>query len=328
MARRDRVGITDVAAKAGVSVTTVSHVLSSRRPVSEATRAKVMAVIEELDYRPNELARSMRARRTNTVGFIVPDITNPFYPSAARGLQDTLAPAGYHCIVTSTDADPTAEREILRQMATRADGVVVSGTGKTLDDLKPILDAGMPMVVLGADLTGTGFDVVTNADRESGAAAAQYLRDKGHRRIAFITTDTEDAVAALRVDGYRDIVEDTPELVVSEPPTLEGGNRGLARLMELPEPPDAVICINDVVAIGAIYGAKDAGMTVPDDIAVMGFDDIEAAAMVSPRLTTMATQSREHGKTAGELLLQRINDEKREQQRVAFPANLIERESA
>lgn len=328
MARRDRVGITDVAAKAGVSVTTVSHVLSSRRPVSETTRAKVMAVIEELDYRPNELARSMRARRTNTIGFVVPDITNPFYTSAARGLQDTLAPAGYHCIVTSTDDDRSTEREVLRQMVTRADGVVVSGTGKTTDDIQPVLDAGLPLVVLGADVTGTGFDVVTNADRESGSVAAQYLRDKGYGRIAFITSDEEDPVAQSRVDGYREVVANAPELIVPEAVSLEGGNRGLAKLMELPEPPDAVICVNDVVAIGAIYGAKDAGLAVPDDLAVIGFDDIEAAAMVSPRLTTMATASREHGKTAGDLLLQRINDEKRQQERVVFPANLIERDSA
>ncbi|HIW61898.1 MAG TPA: LacI family transcriptional regulator [Candidatus Stackebrandtia excrementipullorum] len=328
MARRDRVGITDVAAKAGVSVTTVSHVLSSRRPVSEATRAKVMAIIEELDYRPNELARSMRARRTNTVGLVVPDITNPFYTAAARGLQDTLAPAGYHCIVTSTDGDPGTEREVLRQMGTRADGVVISGVGKTTADIQPVLDSGIPLVVLGADLPGGRFDVVTNADRESGAAAAQYLRDKGYRRIAFITSDDDDATAQLRVDGYRDVVGDTPELVVEESVSLEGGNRGVATLMELSEPPDAIVCVNDVVAIGAVYGAKDAGLGVPEDLAVVGFDDIEAAAMVSPRLTTMATASREHGKTAGELLLQRINDEKREPQRVVFPATLIERDSA
>jgi len=327
VARRDRVGITDVAAKAGVSVTTVSHVLSSRRPVSDATRAKVMAVIEELDYRPNELARSMRARRTNTVGLVVPDITNPFYTSAARGLQDALAPAGYHCIVTSTDSDHQVEHEVIRQMLTRVDGVVISG-GNRLADIQPVIDAGMPMVLLGADASGAGFDVVTNADFDAGATAAQYLVDRGYQRIGFITAEDADSVAQARLDGYRSVAEGDPDLVVAESNNLEGGTRGFARLMRLPEPPDAIICVNDVVAIGVMYGAQDARRAVPDEVAVVGFDDIEAASLVAPRLTTMATASREHGKAAGELLLRRIQDESREPQRVVFPAKLIERDSA
>ncbi|GAA4919894.1 LacI family transcriptional regulator [Stackebrandtia albiflava] len=326
MARRDRVGITDVAAKAGVSVTTVSHVLSSRRPVSEATRAKVLAVIEELDYRPNELARSMRARRTHTVGVIVPDITNPFYTAAFRGLQEAVAPAGYHCIVTSTDAERSVERDVVRQMLTRVDGIVMSGADKRLEDVQPVVDAGVPLVLLGADLTG-GFDVVTNADEESGAVAAEYLVGRGYRRIAFLSTESEPA--ARRLAGYREVVSPPEELIVPVAESLEGGARGMATLAGLAEPPDAVICGNDVMAIGAMYEAADRGLRVPDDIAVMGFDDIDAAALVSPRLTTMATASREHGQVAGEMLLRRMNDDGAgEPRRVVFPAKLIARDSA
>jgi LacI family transcriptional regulator len=321
-----------VAAKAGVSVTTVSHVLSSRRPVSEATRAKVLKVIEELNYRPNELARSMRAKRTSTIALIVPDITNPFYTAAARGLQDTIRAASYHCIVTNTEADRQAERDSIRQLLTRVDGIVISGSDHHDEDIQPIIDAGIPLVLLGADVPGPGFDVVTNADFGSGALAAEYLVDKGYQRIAFITAAQDFGASARRVEGYRSVVdahgEGDPNLVIRSTGTLESGTRCMISLLDLAEPPDAVICINDVVAIGAMYGAGERDLRIPQDVAVIGFDDIEAAALVSPKLTTMATASLEHGRVAGEMLLRRIEDRTIEPQRAVFPAQLVQRESA
>lgn len=334
MAGRQRVGITDVAAKAGVSVTTVSHVLSSRRPVSQATRNRVLKVIEELDYRPNELARSMRAQRTFTIALIVPDITNPFYTSVARGLQDKVRPASYHCIVASTDGDREVERDILHQLLTRVDGVALSGSDKSPEDLKPVIDAKLPLVLLGADTPGPGFDVVTNADNDSGALAANYLLERGHRRIAFITAPVDFGAPARRVEGYRNALAEAgvaadSGLVVSSPVTREGGARAMAALMDLPERPEAVICVNDVVAIGAIDAAAERGLNVPGDVAIMGFDDIEAASLVTPKLTTMATASREHGQAAGELILERITEtEPGEPRRVVFPARLVRRDSA
>jgi len=334
VAGRQRVGITDVAAKAGVSVTTVSHVLSSRRPVSQATRNRVMKVIEELDYRPNELARSMRAQRTFTIALIVPDITNPFYTSVARGLQDKVRPVSYHCIVASTDGDREVERDILHQLLTRVDGVALSGSDKSPEDLRPVVDARLPLVLLGADTPGPGFDVVTNADNDSGALAANYLLERGHRRIAFITAPVDFGAPARRVEGYRSALAEAgltadPGRVVSTPVTREGGARAMAALMDLPERPEAVICVNDVVAIGAIDAAAERGLNVPGDVAIMGFDDIEAAALVTPKLTTMATASREHGQAAGELILERITEtEPGEPRRVVFPARLVRRDSA
>ncbi|HEY1179157.1 MAG TPA: LacI family DNA-binding transcriptional regulator, partial [Phytomonospora sp.] len=294
LARRRRVGITDVAAKAGVSVTTVSHVLSSRRPVSQATRERVLDVIKELDYRPNELARSMRAQRTSTIALIVPDITDPFCTSVARGLQDTIGPASYHCIVASTDGERDAERDILHRLLTRVDGVAMCGSGTSPEDLKPVIDARLPLVLLGTDTPGPGFDVVTGADREAGGLAATYLLDRGRRRIAFITDSVGPGRSARRVEGYRDALTEAggvadPALVVTVPGTRDGGAVAMAGLMDLPERPDAVICAGDVLAIGAVGAAAERGLRVPADVAVMGFDDIDAAALVTPRLTTMAT---------------------------------------
>ena len=310
-------------------MTTVSHVLSSRRPVSEATRRKVLAVIDELDYRPNELARSMRAKRTNTIALIVGDITNPFYTSAARGLQDTIKAADYHCIVTNTDADPAATRDTIKQLLSRVDGIVISGGDHQDADIQPIIDAGVPLVMLGADVAGPGFDVVANDDFGSGAVAAQHLVDQGYRRVGFITAAPDSGTAARRMDGYRSVVGSVdPSLVIRSTGTLESGTRCMASLLEMAEPPDAVLCISDVVAIGAMYAVLDRRLRIPDDVAVMGFDDIAAAAMVHPRLTTMATASREHGEVAGQLLLARIDDPRTEPQRRLFPARLVRRDSA
>lgn len=318
-----------MAAKAGVSVTTVSHVLSSRRPVSEATRAKVLKVIEELDYRPNELARSMRAKRTNTIALVVPDITNPFYTSAARGLQDTIKAANYHCIVTNTDSDPGAARDTIQQLLSRVDGIVISGSDHSDEDIQPILDAKVPLVLLGADVPGPGFDVVTNADFGSGELAARYLVDQGYERIGFITASPDSGASARRVEGYRSVVGSAdPNLVIRSAGTLESGTRCMASLLALAQPPDAVICISDVVAIGAMYAAMEQGKRIPADVAVIGFDDIEAASLVHPRLTTMATASREHGQVAGEMLLKRIQEPGIEPQRMVFPAQLVKRDSA
>ncbi|GIG71111.1 ribose operon repressor [Phytomonospora endophytica] len=334
VAVRRRVGITDVAAKAGVSVTTVSHVLSSRRPVSQATRNRVLKVIEELDYRPNELARSMRAQRTFTIALIVPDITDPFGASVARGLQDAVRPASYHCLVASTDAERDVERDILHRLLTRVDGVVLSGSGNTPEELEPVIDARLPLVLLGADTPGPGFDVVTGADHDSGALATKHLLERGHRRIAVITAPTDFGAPARRVEGYRDALTEAglpadPALVVSAPVTRDGGAYAMAALMDLPDRPEAVICGDDVVAIGAVGAAAGRGLSVPADVAVMGFGDHEAAALVTPKLTTMALPSREHGRAAGELILERIREtEPGEPRRIVIPAVLVQRDSA
>ncbi|HZE37416.1 MAG TPA: LacI family DNA-binding transcriptional regulator [Stackebrandtia sp.] len=330
MARRGRVGIADVAARAGVSVTTVSHVLSSRRPVAEATRAKVLEVIAELDYRPNEMARGMRSQRTSAIALLVPDLSHPFHTSAARGLQDAVRPKGYHCIVSATDGDGDVERDLIRQLMTRVDGMVIAGAEPGIVAVQPLIDAEVPLVLLGADIPGPGFDVVTNADYDAGAMAAHHLVDQGRRRIGFITGSQDFGGPARRVEGYRSAVERAdPALVIRSDGSLEGGARCMARLLDAAEPPDAVICISDVVAIGALYAARDRSVAVPEDLAVIGFDDIEAAALVTPPLTTMATSSREHGAAAGELLLRRIDSaEQVEPRRVVFPATLVRRQSA
>lgn len=332
--RPRRVGITDVARHAGVSVTTVSHVLSGRRPVSTATSAKVRSAIDRLGYRPNELARSMRAGRTNTVALVIPDITNPHYTSVARGLQDVLRSADHYAIVFNTDADPELEHTAVQKMLTRVDAFALSGYARDVTDIQPAIDAGKPVVWIGGASAGPGYDVVTSPDRQTGADATSYLLDRGYRRIAFVTTPEPVGAPARRVEGHHDAlrgagIEPDPELLVRRPATRDGGAEAMRHLRGLASPPDAVLCTNDIVAIGALTAARELDLDVPGEVAVMGFDDIDAAVLVSPRLTTMANPSLEIGRAVGRTLLQRLNHEDDlPPHELVFPAALRARESA
>jgi LacI family transcriptional regulator len=333
--RRRHVSITDVATQAGVSVTTVSHVLSGRRPVSESTRDRVQRIIAELGYEPNQLARSLRMRRSHTIALIIPDITNPFYPSVARGMQDAVTPAGYHVIVSNTDADPEAERAILRQMVTRrVDGICFAGYYNHADDVAPAVAVGIPVVLLGGRKPGPGIDVLTTDDVLAGKLATEYLIGRGHQRIGFITGPPGEGPPAQRVKGYRRAlteagIRNAASLVNRQEFSRAGGARGRAELRDLAQPPNAVICTNDIVAIGALDTARERGLRVPEQVAIMGFDDIEAASLISPSLTTVSIAPVEQGRALGELLVARLDGPAPDgPQRRLFEPVVVPRESA
>ncbi|MFG1710041.1 substrate-binding domain-containing protein [Nonomuraea sp. M3C6] len=335
--RGERAGITRVAELAGVSATTVSHTLNGRRPVAERTRRRVLEAIEELGYRPNVLARSLRTSRSQTIGLVIPDITNPFYPALARGMQDVLGPAGYDQIISNTDGERRLERAALEQMIARqVDGLAFAVFNTHAEDLLPVIERGMPVVRLGGRLIQQGVDVVHSDDEGGAREATRYLRERGYRRIGFVCGPAEEGPAAERVAGYRAALAEAGVgagveggLVVHTHFSRQGGAVGAARLLDLPEPPDALLCANDVMAIGALDVAIERGLRVPEDVAIMGFDDIEAASMVTPRLTTMANPAREIGQAGARRLLDRLEGKVGEPySEMIIPARLARRESA
>ncbi|MFC4584899.1 LacI family DNA-binding transcriptional regulator [Sphaerisporangium corydalis] len=333
--RGDRPSIGRVAKLAGVSATTVSHALNGRRPVSAATRQRVMDAIAELGYRPNVLARGLRTSRSQAIGLIIPDITNPFYPMLARGLQDVLGPAGYHEIISNTDGDRDLERSALDQMIARqVDGIAFAVFHTHAEDLLPAIDVGVPVVRLGGRLLQDGVDLVHSDDEGGAAEATRYLLDRGYGRIGFVCGPDAQGPAAERVTGYlaalaeRGLPPD-PDLIVHTHFSRAGGMAGTLRLLGLPRPPRAVVCANDVMAIGALDAAARRGLKVPGDLAIMGFDDIEAATLVSPQLTTMANPARKIGQACGRLLLDRLSGTASgPPSETIIPARLIRRQSA
>jgi len=330
---KPRVRIVDVAARAGVSITTVSHALSQRRPVSARTREKVQRAIEELSYRPNEAARSLRGQPTATVAVIVPDITNPFYPQLARGMQDVLSPKGYQALICSSDAEPVSRREIVEQMiARRVDGICISGYYDDHADAEPAVEAGVPVVLFGHRAPYPGISTVTTDDVGAGRMATEHLLSRGHERVGFITGRSDVGPPADRVAGYRAALESAgiqveDELVVREPVSREGGAAGMRRLLALDRPPQAVVCTNDFVAIGAMGEVLDRGLDVPGDVALIGFDDIDAAALVRPGLTTMSVAIRRQGQAAAQLILDRIANPDQPPQATLFATDLVQRQS-
>jgi len=327
--------MTEVAAQAGVSVTTVSHVLSGRRPVAEKTRTRVLKVIEELGYQPNSLAQGLATRKTMTVGLLVPDLNNPFYPMVLRGLNDVLVPAGYHTIVCNTDGTREQEVSFLREMATRwVDGVVIAAFQLTRKDFLAHRNA-MPMVRLGGGPFDADLGDLIRSDDEGGMAlAVRYLLERGSRRVAYIGGTRHTGPSDLREAGFRRaLTEDEREidedLVIRGEYTRAAGREAAEQLLASPDRPDAVACANDLIAIGVLDAARKFGLRVPHELAVTGYDDIDAASLVTPALTTVVNPARQVGRACGGALLARLTAQEPEPSRQLVIANsLVRRESA
>ncbi|MEU0739741.1 LacI family DNA-binding transcriptional regulator [Streptomyces sp. NPDC006134] len=336
MRQKGRATIVDVAAEAGVSVTTVSHVLSGRRPVSAATRARVEDVVRRLGYQADPSARGLRTQRTRLLGLVVPDITNPFNAELAAGLQEAALARDYLTVVCETPKEPSRVRAVMRQLtARRIDGLVLGRYATGEGVLDPLLATGAPVVRLGGRLDAGPGDVVHAAETEGMRDLVRHLvRDRGYRRIGFIGGARGAEPGGERHRGYREALAEAglavpEELVAWTDFTREGGRAGAARLLAAAEPPDAIVCANDLIAIGALDTARASGLPVPGRVAITGYDDIEAAALVSPALTTVLNPAREIGRTAARLLADRLDGEDRGPARELLLAHrLVRRESA
>ncbi|MFJ5723831.1 LacI family DNA-binding transcriptional regulator [Streptomyces sp. NPDC093149] len=330
-----RVKIVDVASEAGVSVTTVSHVLSGRRPVSATTRARVEDVIQRLGYQADPSARGLRTQRTRTLGLVVPDITNPFNTSIAAGMQEIALAHEYLTVVCEAPMDGPHLPAVIRQLvARRIDGIVIGRYGATKRDLDRVVASGSKLVRLGGRLEPALGDVVRAAETEGMHDLVSHLVGRGYRRIAFIGGTPGVEPGGERFTGYRKALESaglpvTDELVVWTGFTREGGRAGAAAVLNAAERPDAVVCANDLIAIGALDTARAAGLRVPHDVAITGYDDIEAASLVSPALTTVLNPAREIGRSAAQLLVDRLDgDVAGAAREIVLAHRLVPRESA
>lgn len=331
-ARAGRANISDVARASGVSTTTVSHVLTGKRPVAAATRERVEAAVRDLHYRPNHVARNLRVGTSQLIAVIVPDITNPFYSQLTRGLADALG-ADYGTWVCNTDGSAKRERRYLSDVLARgADGLVIASVEPDADHVVTPTRYSTPMVCLGESIDHPLVDRVIAADEEASQTAVTHLLARGARRIA--TISGPHGQGHSRVAGYEAALRDAglrapQQLRVRGDWTRRSGAAGMLRLMRLPSRPDAVFCGNDLMAIGALDAARELGLRVPDDVRVVGFDDIEAASLVSPALTTIANPAYETGWSAGTLVLDRLQDRHVGPRRtVTLPCRLVVRETS
>lgn len=324
--------IKDVAALAGISYTTVSHVLNKTRPVSEQVRLKVEAAIVELDYVPSAVARSLRARSTATIGLLVPNSVNPYFAELARGIEDGCERNGYCVILCNSDDDPQKQRSYLRLLLEkRIDGLIVASVGEDRDLLDSLACVRTPMVIVDRALEGVSADLV-RIDHEHGAyLATRHLLELGHTDIACIGGPTDTGVGQLRLAGFHRAMAEArvpvdPCRLLQCDFTSEGGYQAAARLLG-GLPPTAIFAGNDMIGFGVLRAAAERNFSVPGQLSVIGFDDIQLSRYVYPALTTVGQSIRELGESAAEVLLLRIASPQRQaEQRIVAP-KIVLRES-
>ena len=328
------VTIREVAQAAGVSVATVSRVVSgSSHHVRPDTRRRVMGAVTRLRYHPNLVARGLKKRVTHTVGLIVPDISNPFFPAIARGIEDVASRAGFGVLLCNTYEDLAKERAYLNLLDHRmVDGMIFATVGANTTHLRMLRRRGVPAVLIARVPEGVGIDAVLVDNRRGTREATEHLLHLGHRHIAFIGGPPTLPDAIERRAGYEEAlvaagIAVAPVLIRDGGFRAEGGAAAVEVLLEQPLPFTAIVAANDLMAIGAMEKLRRRGRRIPEDVAIVGFDDITFASLVEPRLTTVAQPKYRMGRLAMERLLDLLGGGDRTPRRLVLEPKLVVRES-
>lgn len=327
-----RVTMSDVAREAGVSLMTVSRVLNNKGDVSSETRQRVLDLIARLDYRPSGVARSLVTQRTSTIGLVVPDNANPFFSEVARGVEHAAYAQGYNVFLCNSDEDVQRERAVLRSLEEkRVDGLVLCSSRLEDDELRAVVARHRAVALVNRRLEGVAMALVD--DELGGRMATEHLLRTGRRRVGFLTGPTASRSGRQRVTGYLAAFA-TASLPYSSAwmcpcaPTVEGGRQAARELIGAHPGLTALLCYNDLVAVGALQACAELHCAVPDQLAIVGFDDIPLAALVTPSLTTCRAPRYELGYEAMHLLLERINASPEQLGEVVLQPELIVRASA
>jgi len=322
--------IKDVAKLAGVSATTVSHVINNTRFVSEELRQKVVKAIEELGYRPNFVGRSLRHGKSYSIALLISNITNPFFPQVARGVKDKAFEQGYSVVFCGTDENPQEEAMYLELLSSRRmDGLIVAPTREWKKNLKPLVEQGLPLVVIDRRVN-LPVDQVYSDNTQGAYQATKHLLELGHRRIGIILGMPGVASIADRLAGYKEALQDY-KIKIDESIIVEGGLRvedgykaagGL-----LKEGVSAIFSTNNLMTLGLLHYLRDRNIKCPEEVSIVGFDDPDWAIAFAPKLTVVAQQPYKMGYTAAQLLFERINQQRQEPKKIILDTSLIIRES-
>jgi LacI family repressor for deo operon, udp, cdd, tsx, nupC, and nupG len=308
----------DVAERAGVSIRTVSNVVNGYAQVSAETRRRVEKAVAELGYRPNLLARNLKRGRTGLLALVVPELDVPYFSELARAVIAEARTCGYTVVIDQTDGEPDRERELIMRGASAAlfDGVILSPLSLSQADLAR-RDGSDPLVLLGERIAESPYDHVAIDNVSAAYAATEHLLDLGRTRIAAVGDQPYDTgeTAQLRTRGYRDahaargLAVDESLVVATARFHRSDGAAAMAALLDHPDgPPDAVFCYNDLLALGAIRTLLTRGLRVPEDVAVVGFDDIEAGRFNTPTLTTISPDKGTIARLAVQRIAARLGD--------------------
>lgn len=328
------VTIYDVAREANVSMATVSRVVNGNPNVKPTTRKKVLEAIERLGYRPNAVARGLASKKTTTVGVIIPDISSIFYAELARGIEDIATMYKYNIILSNSDQNMDKELHLLNTMlGKQVDGIVFMSGNVTDEHVEEFKRSPVP-IVLAASVEEKGETASVAIDYEQALYdAAVMLIENGHKRLAFVSGPMQEPInKAKKLQGFKRALQDKgiefkEEYVVEGDYTYDSGMEALDALMKLDEKPTAVISATDEMALGIIHSAQDKGLSIPEDLEVVGFDNTRLSLMVRPQLTTVVQPTYDIGAVAMRLLTKLMNKEEVEEHIVQLPHRIEQRQS-
>ncbi|SEI13999.1 transcriptional regulator, LacI family [Halobacillus karajensis] len=325
--------IKDVAELAGVSTATVSHVINKTRYVSEKTADRVLHAMQQLNYRPNHAARSLRSTKTYTIGFIMPvhkeDTSKSFFMSIAEGIEETLKKYGYHVIVSNSKEDLELEMEQLQLLNDQiTDGIILATTCNDFHKLKDVLMEDHPLVLIDRVPNGYAGDSVSIDSYEGTIQAIKHLKNRGYRRIGYAGADLSISTATKRLDGFRHIQQEVPNLedmIFIGKPTYKSGYKMAPQIIQ--HGLDAVFIANNVLATGIVHYLAEHGISIPEEIGIVTFDNFEWTQIVSPSLTVVDQPAYEMGVEAANLILDRIHSIGKKPVQTVLQPTLIKRNS-
>jgi DNA-binding LacI/PurR family transcriptional regulator len=328
------VTIDDVAKYAGVSTATVSRVINDNYPVSDELRQQVQSAIAALGYQPDRAARRLRANSSEILGIIIPDIQNPYFTSVVRGIEDMAYTHQMNVLLCNTDDDPLKQENYLRVLrAERAAGVVLAASfGIRAEAIQELQNAGIPIVLIDRLVPNLEIDAVLVDNVQGSYMATLHLVDLGHQRIGLIVGDQELTPGFQRYQGYQQALRDSgirlePEYIRIGHFKIESGYRLAKDLLQLPVPPDAIFAASNLISLGVLKAVREMNLRIPEDVAVVGFDDMVWANELYAPLTTVAQPMYEVGQEAARLLFQRQSDPAIPVRTIMLRASLIVRES-
>lgn len=327
------VTIYDIAKKANVSISTVSRVFNGNELVSKKTRKKVQKVIEEMNYIPNAIARSLVCQTSKTIGLIVSDISNPFFTDVIDGIDSILSSEGFTAFMCDTRYSPEKENKYICQMLEkRVDGIIIFSAYASDTNLITKTKNIIPLVSVQS--TFSEADCINTTDDKGAFEAVDYLIKLGHSKIAFLVYEYNNSTISDRMKGYLKAHKENRltvnnEYIITSKFTSNGGYYMTKELLEKCPEVTAIFAYNDVIALGAYMAINEKGMKIPDDISIVGYDDIEVASLTMPKLTTVSQPFYDIGKNAAELLLKRIKENRKSTpQTILLPTKLVIRDSA
>ncbi|MHB8770266.1 MAG: LacI family DNA-binding transcriptional regulator [Syntrophales bacterium] len=330
--------IIDIAKLAGVSATTVSMALKHHPRISQQTRDRIEAIAEELHYYPNYVARSLVSKKSKTLGLIITSILNPFYPELAKGIEDKAMALGYNIILCSTNYNRRLQKPFVDLLRSKGvDGIILTSVEINDPDIAPLLDDNFPLVLVNRRVMNhtleKKIDYVVLDNVSGGYMAMQHLQKLGHRRIAIIAGSFDISTAVERTEGARKAMSDSgltiePGLIVECSFSKEKAYEATRKLLTHGSSrPTAIFAQNDYMALGAREAVFDTGLRIPEDVALVGFDDIVASSLRGIELTTISQQKYEMGTAAVEILRNRIEDSTAAARQICLPPAIVIRKS-